>query len=82
MAVSSMPIHWDGFDCYGIYELLGHWNWAHKNGVLIVKNVSGIAYIPKGMTLELDENGSAISKASEDEVDESVLRSAKMKWRD
>lgn len=76
-----MPVYWDGFNCDGIYELLGHWDWAHKNGVLLVKNSCGIAYIPKGQLVEIDEDGKAISKTAEDEVDESVLDSAKKKWR-
>lgn len=70
-------IAWDGFDCNGIQEFLGHWDWGYKNGVLIVKNPNGIVFIPKGESLELDSQGYAIAKIDKADVDSSVVHSAK-----
>jgi len=67
---------WDGFDCNGVYEALGHWEWAHKKTVLIIKNSDGLAFIPKGEILQVDKNGNAVSKIKESCLDPSVLRSA------
>ncbi|MBJ7265500.1 hypothetical protein [Idiomarina abyssalis] len=74
---ATKSITWDGFDCNGILELLGHWDWGHKNGVLIVKNPNGIVFIPKGESLEVDSQGYAIAKIDKADVELSVTRSAK-----
>lgn len=74
--LTRKQLKWNGWDCDGIYELVGHWNWSHKKGVLIVKNAKENAFIPKGEILEIDQLGNAISKLAPDEVDPSILKSS------
>jgi len=67
---------WDGWNCDGIQEILGHWDWSHKNSTLIIKNRTGIVFIPKGETLELDAENNAISKIDASNVELSVVNTA------
>jgi hypothetical protein len=66
---------WEGDNCEVISDFLGHENFWHKRGVLIVKNAEDIVFIPKGKTVELDCDGNVIGKIVTTKVDPSILRS-------
>lgn len=76
----NQSVNWDGFDCTGVYELLGHWDWAHAKAILIIKNQDGLAFIPKGESLTLDISGNAISKIPINDVDTTVVASAQKRF--
>ena len=73
----SPTLYWDGFECGEISQFLGHEDWAHKKGTLIVKNPNNLAFIAKNTELELDDNGCAIDKMQGAKVDDTILSSAK-----
>ncbi len=73
----NKTLKWDGFDCIGVEQMVGHYNWAHKDGVLIVKNKDDVALIPKGEVLELDASGNAISKLPAHQAPAAIISSVK-----
>ncbi len=71
---------WNGWDCDHIDTVVGHMDWAHKQGILMVCNPTGLVYIPKGGWVEQDEHGLVVGKTDPKEVPGAVLRSATKLW--
>lgn len=69
-------VHWDGWECNKVESTVGHMNWAHKDGVLIILNSSGLVYIPKGESIEVDLFGNTVGKISPDLLDNNIIKSA------
>jgi hypothetical protein len=68
---------WDGQDCISLYEAIGHMDWAHKAGILLVKNSEGIVYLSANSPIKKDGKGNVIGNIKRDCLPDDVIASAK-----
>jgi len=73
---NSESVFWDGWECGDIENVVGHMNWAHKNGVLFILNSTGLVFIPKGEYVEVNKSGDVIGKIIPEQLDASIIKSA------
>ncbi len=77
-----MRSFWDGQDCIRLDEVIGHTDWAHKAGILLVKNSSGIVYLAANTIIKKNSNGEVIGDMDENCLPYDVLASAKRFFAD
>jgi hypothetical protein len=66
---------WLGDNAVDMVDVLGHHNFWHKKGVLIILNSTGVVYVPKGEVVELDLQGNALGKIEPEKLHQSIIMS-------
>lgn len=77
-AMEASSMQWTGDNCIEVSEFLGHEDFHHKNGYLLIEGKEGVVAIPKGHFFGKDNEGNPIiyidPKGDRDAFQEEMLK--------